>query len=49
MLAEMLVQISEELLDEGRRRVRRAPGGDGHALRALVDWHVVVRAGAPAR
>ena len=39
ILAEMLVQISEELLDEGRRRVRRAGGGDD-TLRALLEWHV---------
>ena len=39
ILAEMLVQISEELLDEGRRRVRRASGGED-TVRALLDWHV---------
>jgi AcrR family transcriptional regulator len=39
ILAEMLVQISEELLAEGRRRVRRSSGAD-ESLRALVDWHV---------
>jgi AcrR family transcriptional regulator len=39
ILAEMLVRISEELLAEGRRRVRRASGAD-ESLRALVDWHV---------
>lgn len=39
ILAEMLVQISEELLAEGRRRVRRASGA-GESLDALIDWHV---------
>ena len=39
MLAEMLVSISEELLEVGRERVAEA--ADAHeALRALVDWHV---------
>src|SRR5262245_59767959 len=35
MLAEMLVQISEELLTVGRQRV-----ADGMGLEGLVDWHV---------
>ena len=39
VLAEMLVSISDELLTEGRRRVRAA-GTPDEALRALVDWHV---------
>jgi len=39
VLAEMLVSISERLLDEGRRRVSGA-GGATDALAALVDWHV---------
>ncbi len=39
ILAEMLVQISEDLVAEGRRRVRRASGVDD-SLNALVDWHV---------
>lgn len=39
ILAEMLVQISQQLLAEGRRRVRRSSGAD-ETLRALVDWHV---------
>ena len=39
VLAEMLVSISDELLTEGRRRVRAAESPD-EALRALVDWHV---------
>ena len=39
ILAEMLVEISEELLAEGRRRVRAA-ADDEAALDALIDWHV---------
>jgi len=39
VLAEMLVSISERLLEEGRGRVSSADGPDA-ALRALVDWHV---------
>lgn len=39
ILSEMLVSISEELLDEGRRRVEQA-ADDRAALAALVDWHV---------
>lgn len=39
ILSEMLVSISEELLDEGRRRVDEA-ADDRAALAALVDWHV---------
>lgn len=39
MLAEMLVSISEELLDVGRERVREADDARG-ALHALVGWHV---------
>jgi AcrR family transcriptional regulator len=39
ILAEMLVSISEELLREGRRRVKVA-GDDKAALASLVDWHV---------
>jgi AcrR family transcriptional regulator len=35
MLAEMLVSISERLLDVGRERVAA-----GEGLRGLVDWHV---------
>jgi AcrR family transcriptional regulator len=39
MLAEMLVDISERLLNEGRRR--SAAAGDPEAvLRALVGWHI---------
>jgi AcrR family transcriptional regulator len=39
MLAEMLVSISEELLEVGQRRVDEAPDAAA-AVRALVDWHV---------
>jgi AcrR family transcriptional regulator len=45
MLAEMLVSISEELLETGLARVTAAADGaadpaDGAAVAALVDWHV---------
>jgi AcrR family transcriptional regulator len=40
ILSEMLTSISDELLAEGRRRVREAAGDDDAALRALIDWHV---------
>lgn len=39
MLAEMLVEISEELLRVGRQRSRGADGPEA-GLRALVAWHV---------
>jgi AcrR family transcriptional regulator len=39
MLAEMLVSISEELLEVGRERVREAEGPH-EALHALVNWHI---------
>jgi len=39
MLAEMLVSISEELLEVGRERVAEADSPVA-AVRALVDWHV---------
>jgi AcrR family transcriptional regulator len=39
MLAEMLVEISEELLRVGQER-SRAAGDPASALRALVAWHV---------
>jgi AcrR family transcriptional regulator len=38
MLAEMLVSISEELLEVGRERVAESANGR-EALRALVNWH----------
>lgn len=39
ILSEMLVSISDELLAEGRRRVRAADT-PADALDALIDWHV---------
>lgn len=39
ILSEMLVSISEELLEEGTRRVAAA-ADDKAALAALVEWHV---------
>jgi len=39
MLAEMLVSISEELLEVGRERVRESEG-PREALHALVNWHI---------
>ena len=39
VLAEMLVSISQELLDVGRDRVSSAPDAPA-ALGALIDWHV---------
>src|SRR6478736_10080433 len=39
MLAEMLVEISEELLRVGRERSTAAPD-PASAVRALVGWHV---------
>jgi AcrR family transcriptional regulator len=39
MLAEMLVEISEELLRVGRER-SAAAAGPASAVRALVGWHV---------
>jgi AcrR family transcriptional regulator len=39
LLAEMLLDISERLLDEGRARVASAPGPQA-ALTALLDWHI---------
>jgi AcrR family transcriptional regulator len=39
VLAEMLVSISERLLEEGRDRVARA-GDARSALEALVAWHI---------
>jgi AcrR family transcriptional regulator len=40
MLAEMLVSISERLLEVARERVDAAEGDPAAALRGLVDWHV---------
>ncbi|SDS75926.1 DNA-binding transcriptional regulator, AcrR family [Nocardioides scoriae] len=39
VLASMLVNISDELLTEGRRRVAAA-GSPREALLGLIDWHV---------
>lgn len=39
ILSEMLVEISELLLEEGRRRVRQAEDDDA-ALDGLIAWHV---------
>lgn len=39
ILSEMLVSISEELLREGRQRVRDADD-DNAALESLIAWHV---------
>ena len=39
MLAEMLVDISERLLEVGRARVAAGDGDPEAALRGLVDWH----------
>lgn len=39
MLAEMLVSISDELLEVGRERVREA-AEPAEALHALVGWHI---------
>ena len=39
MLAEMLVSISEQLLEVGREKAEAA-GDPAAAVRALVDWHV---------
>ena len=38
VLAEMLVSISDELLREGRERVRQSDS-PAEALRELIDWH----------
>ena len=39
ILAEMLVSISERLLEVGRSRVTKAQG-PADAVRRLIDWHV---------
>lgn len=39
ILSEMLVSISDELLGEGRKRVRAASAAE-EALDGLIDWHV---------
>ncbi|MGI5482680.1 SACE_7040 family transcriptional regulator [Streptomyces lavendofoliae] len=40
MLAELLVGISERLLDGGRRRVREAAGDPEALLGSLIDGHI---------
>ncbi|MET9534110.1 MULTISPECIES: TetR/AcrR family transcriptional regulator [unclassified Streptomyces] len=40
MLAELLVGISERLLDGGRTRAERAAGGPAAVLASLIDGHI---------
>ncbi|WP_328377105.1 TetR/AcrR family transcriptional regulator [Streptomyces sp. NBC_00440] len=40
MLAELLVGISERLLDGGRTRAERAVGGPAAVLASLIDGHI---------
>lgn len=47
LLAEMLLDISERLLTEGRRRVAGA-GSASEALSALLDWHIEFSLTEPA-
>lgn len=47
ILAEMLVSISVQLLEEGRRRVKEATAPE-EALRSLIAWHVDFALGHPA-
>src|SRR5579872_5666106 len=49
LLAEMLIDISERLLNEGHRRadVSAADGADA-VLKALVEWHVEFALAFPA-
>ncbi|HUY46387.1 MAG TPA: TetR/AcrR family transcriptional regulator [Streptosporangiaceae bacterium] len=47
LLAEMLLDISERLLTEGRRRVAGA-GCPSDALNALLDWHIEFALNEPA-
>jgi AcrR family transcriptional regulator len=47
MLREMLIEISERLLSEGRRRVAAADGAAAR-LRALIGWHTEFALGEPA-
>ena len=47
MLAEMLLGISQRLLDEGARRVLAAPDA-ASALDALLRWHIEFSLGQPA-
>jgi AcrR family transcriptional regulator len=47
MLREMLIEISERLLSEGRHRVAAADGATAR-LRALIGWHTEFALGEPA-
>lgn len=47
VLAEMLLSISQQLLDEGSRRAVAAPDA-GAALDALLDWHIDFALNRPA-
>jgi AcrR family transcriptional regulator len=47
VLAEMLVDISTRLRDEGARRAASSPE-PAEALDALIDWHVEFSLGNPA-
>ena len=47
VLADMLVSISERLLEEGSRRVASA-ASPADALAALVDWHIEFALGHPS-
>jgi AcrR family transcriptional regulator len=47
LLAEILLDISHRLLDEGTRRAAAAPGPD-EAMDALLAWHVEFSLGNPA-
>lgn len=47
MLSDMLVEISERLLDEGRRRVAGADGPE-RSVQALVGWHIEFALDHPA-
>lgn len=47
VLAAMLVGISDELLDEGRRRVEASEGAKD-ALLALISWHIDFAINHPA-
>jgi AcrR family transcriptional regulator len=47
VLSQMLLQISQELLDEGGRRAAAAPDAAA-ALDALLRWHIHFTLGRPA-
>jgi len=48
LLAATLIEISETLVDEGRRRAAEADG-PAAALDALIDWHVDFALSHPSR